>query len=131
MVEQATCAAALHCTAAEVRAQRLSGADFLLRGCARAWDGALEVAGSGHAPSALAVAALLDEAALPELQRWIGEWWDYCHPAALRAHAALVRREGARRRRLRELSTEAARVGRGEPAGTSVRGIAGCYRDEL
>lgn len=141
MAEEATCAAALHCAAAEVRAQQLSGADFLLRGCGQVWDAILaasherfeavrsseDVGSAGGseselldadvdgAPSILAVAARLPGDALPELQRWVGAWWSYCHPAGLRAHAALVRRESERRRRLLELSREAARVGRGGP----------------
>lgn len=124
MVEQAACAAALHCTADEVRAQRLRGSDFLLRGCGQAWDAILEVAGEGGGtPSVLAVAARLSPAALPELQRWVGDWWTYCHPAGLRAHAALIRRASARRRRLAELSREAARVGRGDPAALGTGGV--------
>lgn len=134
MAEEATCAAALHCAAADVRAEQLTGADFLLRGCGQAWDA---IVAASHAryevgqddgdtvnaaerdldgvPSILAVAARLPGDALPELQRWVGAWWTYCHPAGLRAHAALVRRESERRRRLRELSREAARVGSGGP----------------
>lgn len=115
MAEQATCAAALHCAASEVREQRLTGADFLLRGCGQAWDATLAAGLEGGSPSLITVGARLAPDALLELQRWVGDWWQYCHPAGLRAHAALVRRESERRRRLRELAGEAARVGRGEP----------------
>jgi len=119
----AVCAAAMHCTAAEVRAQGLEAGDFLLRGCARAWAAILEVCAQGEAPTVLTVGARLEPAALPELQRWIGDWWVYCHPAGLRAHAALVRRASARRRRLAELSREATRIVRGETQAIGTGGV--------
>lgn len=123
-VEQATCAAALHCSTEEVRSQGLEGADFYLRGCGQVWDAALRT----EEPTILTVAALLKPAALPEMQRWIGDWWLYCGPGALRAHAALVKRDSERRKRLAELGKEAAAVGRGD---LGPRGVAARYRDEL
>lgn len=131
MAEQATCAAALFCTPAEVLEQQLTGAHFLLRGCGQAWDATLEVALEGETLSQITVGARLASEALPELQRWVGEWWLYCHPEGLRAHAALVRREGERRRRLRGLSLEAARVGRGERDARGAQRFDALGRDAL
>jgi hypothetical protein len=124
LVEQAACAAAVHCTADEVRAQRLQGSDFLLRGCGQVWDAALAAAAEDGAPSVLGVGMRLGPAALEELQRWVGDWWTYCHPAGLRAHAALIRRASTRRRRLAELASEAAQVGRGESRALGTGGVA-------
>jgi hypothetical protein len=106
-----------------VVAQGLRGDDFLLRGCAQAWDAILVVARAGEVPTLLNVGARLAPAAHPELQRWVGEWWPYCHPAGLRAHAALVRRAAARRRRLAELSHEATRLVRGERDAIGTGGV--------
>ena len=129
MAEQAACAAAAHVTAAELRAQRLQGGDFLLRGCGEIWDALLAAAAEDGAPSTLGAAVRLGPDALVELQRWVGDWWTFCHPAALRAHAAIIRRAAHRRRRLAALAREAARIGQGESPDSRAAGTGGVLVD--
>lgn len=89
LAEETTCAAALNCSAETVRQLGLKPQDFLLYGCRQIWGHILTM----EAPS---LVLLMDRD--PELAVSAQRWWGrfegvYNHPAGLRAHAALVKRE--------------------------------------
>ena len=103
MAEKAVCVAALNVSVEVVRSVGLEPWDFWLEDCGQIWAEAL------HGATPITLMATHSYLGL-QYQKWWGSYMVFAHPAGLIAHAALVKRDSARRKALRGLAEQAKAV---------------------
>lgn len=107
MCEEAVAVAALFVSRDELHSLDLEPRDFVMAGPRQVYAAALNMA----YPSVPLLWNAVPNTVV-EWWRWEAQHWMYANPGSLRAHAALVRKDGERRRAIQALANEAGRINR-------------------